>query len=424
MLHGFKAELRRLIVIVVLCIIFGLFTQRLSWALLLGISYYVITMLYQMRRLNQWLLSANNSEPPEAGGIWSEIFDNIHHLQRHQDTETKNLQAVIKRIQEITSALKDGIIILDWRGHLDFWNPAAHRLLGFHSKDQGQSLINFIRHPKFVSYFESGDYSAPLELASPRHATKQLQFQITLFGQKERLIVVRDVTHLHSLEQMRQDFIANVSHEMRTPLTVISGYVETLSDNNPVPAWTKPLQQIQQQAQRMALLVNDLIMLSKLETTEIGSNQKMLSLEHLLIAIKNEADALGGDKHQTITLSCEEPISLLANEKELHSAFSNLAINAVKYTPEHGVIDLRLWQDSQHIYFSVTDNGPGIDSKHIPRLTERFYRVDPSRNSGTGGTGLGLAIVKHVLMRHDGKLNISSELGKGSVFTCVLPKAV
>ncbi|MES2673206.1 MAG: phosphate regulon sensor histidine kinase PhoR [Pseudomonadota bacterium] len=424
MLHGFKAELRRLIIIVVLCTIFGLLTQRLSWALLLGISYYVITMLYQMRRLNQWLLHSNHSEPPEAGGIWSEIFDNIYHLQRNQDTETKNLQAVIKRIQEITSALKDGIIILDWRGHLDFWNPAAHRLIGFHSKDQGQSLINFVRHPKFVSYFESGDYSAPLELPSPRHATKQLQFQITRFGQNERLIVVRDVTQLHSLEQMRQDFIANVSHEMRTPLTVISGYVETLNDNNPIPAWTKPLQQIQQQAQRMALLVNDLMMLSKLETTEIGANQKVFLLEPLLIAIKNEADALGGDKQQSITLTCEEPISMLANEKELHSAFSNLAINAVKYTPNNGKIDLRLWQDAQHIYFSVTDNGPGIDSKHIPRLTERFYRVDPSRNSGTGGTGLGLAIVKHVLLRHDGELNIHSEPGKGSVFTCVLPRAV
>ncbi len=424
MLHGFKAEIRRLIVILIICLSVGLLSHKLSWLLLLGMSYYIITMLYQMRRLNQWLLYTSHEEPPEAGGIWGEIFDNIHHLQRHQQIETKNLQAVIRRIQEITSALKDGIIILDWRGHLDFWNPAAHRMIGFHSKDQGQSVINFIRHPKFVSYFELGDYSAPLELPSPRQATKQLQFQITRFGQNERLIVVRDVTQLHSLEQMRQDFIANVSHEMRTPLTVISGYVETLSDNNPPPAWTKPLLQMQQQAQRMTLLVNDLIMLSKLETTEIGSNQKTVMLEPLLTSIKNEADAIGQEKHQTITLKCEESISLLANEKELHSAFSNLAINAVKYTPERGKIDLRLWQDQHNIYFSVTDNGPGIDSKHIPRLTERFYRVDASRNSGTGGTGLGLAIVKHVLMRLDGRLDINSEIDKGSVFTCVLPKAV
>ena len=162
-------------------------------------------------------------------------------------------------------------------------------------------------------------------------------------------------------------------------------------------------------------------MLSKLETTEAGHNQKELELEPLLISIKNEAEALGNDKQQIIRLQCDESITMLANEKELHSAFSNLAINAVKYTPENGVINLRLWKDAHHVYFSVTDNGPGIDSKHLPRLTERFYRVDASRNSATGGTGLGLAIVKHVLLRHDGELKITSEVGKGSTFTCVLP---
>jgi two-component system, OmpR family, phosphate regulon sensor histidine kinase PhoR len=421
LLQGFTAELRRLAIILVICLVLGLFTGKLAWALLFGMSSYVLAMLYHMRRLNRWLLESNNSEPPEANGIWGEIFDNIHSLQRKQSIETQNLQAVIKRIQEITSALKDGIIILDWRGHIDFWNPAAHRLIGFHSKDQGHSVINFIRHPKFVSYFETGDYTAPLELPSPRHHAKHLQFQITRFGQNERLIVVRDVSQLHSLEQMRQDFVANVSHELRTPLTVINGYVETLNDSNLLPAWTKPLQQMQQQSKRMTLLVNDLIMLSRLETTEIGHNQQKLLLEPLLIAIKNEAEGLPEAKNQTMTLHCESSISFMGNEKELHSAFSNLTINAVKYSPENGKIDLRLWKDEHHIYFSVTDNGPGIESKHIPRLTERFYRVDASRSSNTGGTGLGLAIVKHVLMRHDGLLYITSEVGKGSVFTCLLP---
>ena len=373
-----------------------------------------------MYRLNQWLIRGLDV-PPESNGLWGDIFDNIYKLQCQQQAETQNLQAVIKRIQEITSALKDGIIILDWRGHLDFWNPAAQRMIGFRTKDQGLSVINFIRDPKFVSYFESDDYSEPLDLQSPRQTSKQLQIQITRFGQQERLIVIRDITQVHNLEQMRQDFVANVSHELRTPLTVINGYIETISDNNKTPTWEKPLQQILQQGKRMSLLINDLLVLSKLETTEAGHNQKELELEPLLISIKNEADALGNDKQQTIRLQCDEPISILANEKEIHSAFSNLAINAVKYTPEQGVIDLHLWKDANHVYFSVTDNGPGIDSKHLPRLTERFYRVDASRNSATGGTGLGLAIVKHVLLRHDGELKITSELGKGSTFTCVLP---
>ena len=221
---------------------------------------------------------------------------------------------------------------------------------------------------------------------------------------------------------MRQDFIANVSHELRTPLTVISGYLETLADNNNLgPTWQKPLQQMQQQAQRMALLINDLLVLSKLETTGVGFNQKAISLVPLLQSIRNEAVALSGERKHEITLVSDGDVQLQGNEKELHSAFSNLVINAVKYTPAAGKITMRLWRDKQNCYFSVADNGPGIESKHIPRLTERFYRVDASRNSSTGGTGLGLAIVKHVLMRHDAELKISSEVGKGSVFTCVFP---
>lgn len=417
-LHGFKTELRRLVILIVVAVLAGLLLGHMAWLLLGGLAGYVAWLFFQMYRLNHWLVGSSNQEPPESSGLWGEIFDNIYHLQRHQQVETHNLQAVIKRIQEITSAIKDGIIILDWRGHLDFWNPAAQRMIGFRTKDQGLSVINFIRHPKFVAYFEGGDYSQPLDLPSPRHASKHLQFQITRFGQKERLIVIRDITQLHNLEQMRQDFVANVSHELRTPLTVINGYIETIADNNAMPQWNKPLQQILQQGKRMSLLINDLLVLSKLETTEAGQHTNV-DLEPLLISIKNEAEALGNDKGQTIRLHCESPVSLQANDKELHSAFSNLAINAVKYTPEGGEIDLRLWQDKSHVYFSVSDNGPGIDSKHLPRLTERFYRVDASRNSATGGTGLGLAIVKHVLMRHDGELKITSELGKGSCFTCV-----
>jgi two-component system phosphate regulon sensor histidine kinase PhoR len=420
-LQGFKTELHRLLTIILCSGLVGFFTGHSRDALLLGLSLYTLWLLRQMYRLNLWILRRDQDAPPEADGIWGEIFDNIYQLQRHQQLETQNLQAVIKRISEITSALKDGIIILDWRGHLDFWNPAAQRMIGFRTKDQGLSVINFIRDPKFVKYFEGGDYSEPLDLPSPRQSSKQLQLQITRFGQQERLIVIRDFTQIHQLEQMRQDFVANVSHELRTPLTVINGYIETLSDHNPLPIWHKPLQQITLQGQRMSLLINDLLTLSKLETTAAGHNQKELNLEALLISVKNEALALGQSKQQTIELSCDPGLRLLANEKEIHSAFSNLAINAVKYTQEQGRIQLRAWQDNSHVYVSIADNGPGIDAKHLPRLTERFYRVDASRNSHTGGTGLGLAIVKHVLQRHDGELKIASELGKGSLFTCVLP---
>ncbi len=423
-LKGFSAELQRILIITALCAFIGFISHHFWGFLLVGCAGYIVWMLWQMRRLNQWLINENKQHPPESSGIWGTVFDNIYQLQRHQQTEKDNLQAVINRIQEITSALKDGIIILDWRGHLDFWNPAAHRMLALNTKDQGQSVINFIRHPKFVSYFEEGKYDEPLELPSPRFPSKHLQFQITPFGNNERLIVVRDITQVHNLEKMRQDFVANVSHELRTPLTVINGYVETLADNNTIPTWEKPLQQMQQQGKRMSLLINDLLVLSKLETTEVGHNHKPINIEQLLTVVKSEAEVLSSEKNQSLTLICNnttKPLNLLGNEKELHSAFSNLVINAIKYTPAEGKISLLLWEDQKHFYISVSDNGSGIEAQHIPRLTERFYRVDASRNSSTGGTGLGLAIVKHVLMRHDAELKITSELGKGSVFTCVFP---
>lgn len=423
MRQGFYAELKRLAWLMVIAMIIGWLSGALAVCLVLAGVAYIGWLLWQMRRLHIWLARNDEAEhPPETDGLWGDIFDSIYHLQRRHQHEKQELQAVVNRIQETTSALRDGVILLDQRGHLDFWNPAAQRLLGFHARDQGLSVINFVRHPRFVSYFESGEYSDPLELPSPRFNAKQLQFQITRFGKNERLIVVRDVTRIHNLEQMRQDFVANVSHELRTPLTVINGYLETLADHNDKPAWDRPLQQMQQQARRMALLINDLLLLSQLETTDSGVNLKNIALGPMLAVIRSEAMALGSEKSQQILLECEPDLYLSGNEKELHSAFSNLVINAVKYTPEQGTIAMKLWQDKSRLYFSVTDNGPGIEQKHIPRLTERFYRVDASRNSGTGGTGLGLAIVKHVLLRHDAELKISSEPGKGSVFTCEFPR--
>lgn len=422
MLKGFSTELQRIAVMLVICSAIGFFSHAYSLWMLLGCGAYILWMLWQMRRLNQWLLKPNAERPPEASGIWGQIFDNIDQLQRDQRLEQDKLRAVIERVQEISSALKDGLIIVDAHGHLDFWNPAAQRMLGFHSRDQGQSIINFIRHPQFVAYFEEGNYGHPLEIPSPRFPTKQLQLQVTPFGKEERLILVRDVTQLHNLEKMRQDFIANVSHELRTPLTVISGYLETLADSNSLPGWSKPLTQMQQQSQRMSLLINDLLMLSSLETTEAGQNHQPIDLERLLAQVKQEADVVCREKQQHLTLVCNNttsPLWLTGNEKELHSAFSNLVINAIKYTQPEGRITLLLWQDQRHIYVSVSDNGAGIEPQHLPRLTERFYRVEASRNSGTGGTGLGLAIVKHVLLRHYAELKITSEPGKGSVFTCI-----
>ncbi len=426
MVRGFNAEIRRIIVFGVVCSLLGLIIGHLSWTLIIGGSLYLGWIFWQIYQLDRWLNQSNRQgsrkPPPEASGIWGDIFDNIYRLQKRQRIEQRHMQAVVNRVQETTSALRDGIILLDSRGNMSWWNRAAQRLLGFQGNDQGQALVNFIRHPRFIRYFDAGKYEEPLELSSPRYSNRRLQFQVNRYGNNERLVVVRDVTRLYKLEQMRRDFVANVSHEMRTPLTVVRGYLETLADSGQLPEkWSGAFSQMQQQAERMSLLVNDLITLSKLETEEGEQHQNPIAIEPMLTAICNEARAFSGDKNHSINLDCLPEAKLLGNEKELHSAFSNLLFNAVKYTPAKGEIDVHFYLGDQGGCVSVKDNGIGIDAKHIPRLTERFYRVDSSRNSKTGGTGLGLAIVKHVLLRHGAQLDIESVPNQGSTFTCKFP---
>ena len=222
---------------------------------------------------------------------------------------------------------------------------------------------------------------------------------------------------------MRKDFVANVSHELRTPLTVITGYLETLLDNVEQinPRWLRPMQQMQQQAGRMQNLLNDLLLLAKLEATDYPSDSQPVAVDLLLLSIKSDAQALSGARRHRLQLQADPHLKLKGSEAELRSAFSNLIFNAVKYSPDESEISIRWWSDEQGAHLAVQDSGIGIEAKHLPRLTERFYRVDSSRASHTGGTGLGLAIVKHVLLRHRGRLDISSTPGKGSTFTCHFP---
>lgn len=423
MLRGFSAEIRRVVLFTVLCAGFGLLNGYLSWTLILGGAIYMAWMLWQIHQLDVWLQAPQDQEPPDAVGIWGDIFDNITRLRKRQQREKMRLQSVIKRGQETTAALKDGIILLDSRGNLDWFNEAASELLGLQSEDQGHPLINYVRHPQFILYFEKGAFTEPLDLPSP-HGGRRLQFQFTRFGQDEHLLMVRDITRIYKLEQMRKDFVANVSHELRTPLTVIRGYIETLQMSPDLPApWEKALAQMEQQGQRMTTLINDLLALSKLETDSLEQQHTVVLLQPLLSNICNDAKALSGDNQHQITLNCADTVSVTGSEKELRSAFSNLLFNAVKYSAANTPINIDVSQTATAVRIAVVDKGYGIDPAHIPRLTERFYRVDNSRTSATGGTGLGLAIVKHILLRHKARLEIDSELGKGSRFTCVFPLA-
>ncbi|MEG1039476.1 MAG: phosphate regulon sensor histidine kinase PhoR [Pseudomonas sp.] len=418
--HG--TLIRHMLLLITVCLLVGLVSGYYGWSLAVGLALYLGWTLKQLLRLHEWLrLHKPDEAPPDGYGMWGEVFDSIYHLQRRDQRVRGRLQAVIDRVQESTAALRDAVIMLDSDGNLEWWNRAAETLLGLKTpQDSGQPVTNLVRHPRFKEYFEQENYLEPLEIPSPINDRLRVQLHITRYGNNEHLMLVRDVTRIHQLEQMRKDFVANVSHELRTPLTVIAGYLETLLDNveDVNPRWVRALQQMQQQGGRMQTLLNDLLLLAKLEATDYPSDNQPVAVDALLQSIKGDAQALSGQRNQRITLEATPGVCLKGSEAELRSAFSNLIFNAVKYTQDEGQIRIRWWSDEQGAHLSVQDSGIGIDAKHLPRLTERFYRVDSSRASNTGGTGLGLAIVKHVLLRHRARLEISSVPGHGSTFTC------
>ena len=379
--------------------------------------------LRQLRALYQWLTLRPQEEPPVASGLWGELFDRLYRYQKRQALTQQRLRATLQRIQESSEAMRDSVVMLDRHGDLEWWNSAAERMLGLKPQlDRGQHITNLLRDPRFVDYFHGRDYREPLTLPSPIDETLILQFQITLYGDDERLVMARDITRLHRLEQMRRDFVANVSHELRTPLTVLAGYLETYEDmaGQLPPRMGRGLSQMKAQTDRMQNLVNDLLLLSRLEIDQGGRDDAPLAMGDLLEAVKNDAAALS-EGRQSISVEIDEARALVGSEKEIRSALSNLAFNAVRYAGKDRHIVLRWRPHGEGACLEVEDDGEGIDPIHLPRLTERFYRVDKGRSTATGGTGLGLAIVKHVLLRHAGRLEISSRPGQGATFRCLFP---
>ena len=411
-----------LLLTVVVSLFLGFIIGYPGWTLALALCVWGIYQVKQFNRLQQWLMRDDHADVPESNGYWGELFDEISRDQKRQIQRTQSLRKVIHRFQQSSAALSDAIVIIDAQNHLEWWNRAAEKLLGMKAQtDRGRSVMNLLREPRFVRYYRKNQYDDPLQLTSPVQKDTVLEYRITRFGDGDRILVARDITRLKQLEQTRQDFVANASHELRTPLTVIRGYLETFLDQDLPRPMQRGLSQMENQSRRMENLVADLLLLSRLETSAHVSDELPIPIHSMIARIREDGLVLGQDKKQTIEMDLEENSTLLGQESEIYSAISNLVFNAVRYTPAGGNITLRWWTDKEGGHFSVKDNGPGIDSIHLPRLQERFYRVDESRSSDSGGTGLGLAIVKHVMLRHGGKLTINSQLGKGSTFTCHFP---
>lgn len=422
--RALNSELRWLLLFVGASLAIGYSLGILQLGLIIGLGLYILRVLFLLSQLERWIDGVRRSELShhDFNGVWSEIAEDVTLMRKRYQKDKLRLQAVVTRVQEMTSALTDGVVLIDSKENMDWWNDAAFRLFGFREIDRGHKITNILRHPKFIRYFDSGNYEEPIRLESIRRESQHLEFQVHTFGAGERLVVIRDVTRVSKLEQMRKDFVANVSHELRTPLTVIRGYVETLADSADLsPMWKRALDQMQEQGHRMTALISDLITLSRLETDVSELSPSPVVIEQMLKTIAAEAEILSAEKQQSIQINCEHPLAILGEERELHSALSNLVVNAVKYSDPNTTIDIDVHQNNEGCSISVYDHGPGIDPKHIPRLTERFYRVDDDRATETGGTGLGLAIVKHVLIRHEASLRINSTVGKGSCFRCSFP---
>jgi two-component system phosphate regulon sensor histidine kinase PhoR len=380
----------------------------------------IILQLQYLFRLSVWLDNPDSTRLPDGWGAWTDIFSTLYRLRREDEKNRTELAEWLARFRQAMSLLPDGVVIMDDVLFLEWCNPAAEQHLGLDlERDKGRRVTNLIRHPNFIDYVILGRYQQPLTLAL---RDRKLIAHIIPFENRRQILVTHDATESQRVEMMRRDFIANASHELRTPLTVINGFLEIAEAQPDLDAQTRAahLKLMSEQGQRMQNLIEDMLSLTRLESADYPLRREHVKIAGLLDQVLQEGRALSAGKH-TISVSIDGP-DIMGSFEELQSAFSNLVSNAVRYTPENGVIDIAWEQTRSGPQFSVRDNGIGIRAADIPRLTERFYRVDKSRSRETQGTGLGLAIVKHVLLRHNAILVVDSEPGSGSKFTVKFPQ--
>jgi two-component system, OmpR family, phosphate regulon sensor histidine kinase PhoR len=378
--------------------------------------------LFNLSWLDRWLRDRAHYDPPDTSGLWDDVVSRVVRLHRRKRFHKQRLLEVFRELRRSTASMPDGVVVLNALWEIVWFNRTAGRLLDLRRRvDQGIRVTNLLRDPKFARYLLEERFDEPLVLGRGPESTVHLAFQVVPYGSNQRLILVRDVSRQVALETMRKDFVANASHELRSPLTVMTGYLETLlQDDDLDPALLTPLGEMQRQTQRMNRIVNDLLDLSRLDAATNEAAGEEIDVPALCAGLRK--DVLARSAHPQLQLELRSSAHLLGDYSEVLSAFSNLVDNAVKYTPSSGLVRL-IWQDDPQggARFIVEDTGPGIAPEHLPRLTERFYRVDAGRARDAGGTGLGLAIVKHVLQHHGALLELDSTPGVGSRFACVFP---
>lgn len=416
-------EFKTLLIYLVVALLVGFALGQFSWVLCIALVIFSGIQLWRMKTLGDWL--DNTRKQPELSGGWGEIAYNVFRIGERARRRKKRLSRMLRQFQETTSAIPDGAVVIDSHHQVQWFNRAGKHILGLKSGDVGSSIGNYLRHPRFTEMLSSDQIQLPFEMPSPQDENKILEIRLVQYSGDLRLLLARDNTQVHNLMKMRREFVANVSHELKTPLTVIMGYLELLEDIDDLsPETEEALGKLQSQSIRMRAVVDDLLTLSRLDTAPSPGRDASLAV-NVPVMLKSLVETVKDydEGNHDIILEMEVDLHLVGLENELHSVFSNLISNAIKYTPQGGQVFIR-WcvGNASSAYFEVEDTGAGIAADHIGRLTERFYRVDVGRSREKGGTGLGLAIVKQILRRHDGSLEIDSEVGKGSTFRCYFPK--
>ncbi|HMB73419.1 MAG TPA: phosphate regulon sensor histidine kinase PhoR [Gammaproteobacteria bacterium] len=399
---------------------FGLWIDAVAWSMVGGLLLYVGHMLFRLYQLDRAITEGVRVPGLITVGLWPELQAKVYNLRRKSRERKRRHLRLRREVRESTGAIADAGVILNAAHEIVWFNRAAIRLLGLtEAHDVGRRLENLLRNPEFVAYLPS-PREEPLIIASPVERDRMLSIQVIPYGLEQSLVIARDVTGQVQLERTRRDFVANASHELRSPLTVIGGYLDALVFEEELSrSWQGPLHEMVRQVQRMTQILRDLIELTRLESAEEPASFDFVSVIDILGRIKSEYASRKPPPDLHFDIRSDS--GLLGGETEIHSVFYNLISNAVRFTPPGGRIDVVWSSSTDGAAFSVRDTGIGIAAEQIPRLTERFYRVDPGRSRGTGGTGLGLAIVKHALQRHEAHLEIESVEGEGSTFRCVFP---
>lgn len=413
------------------CLLFGgllgVLFGHVYLGLLLGTIIYIIWVQRKLTELLAWIRNRKEYDPPEARGIFEDISLEVDYLRERHKKRKKRLASYLKQFKQATRALPDATIVLDLHGNVQWANKACEAALGVRwPEDVNQRITNLVRNPELLPFIDNLKNGASLDIAAPLDKNRFYNIRLAPYGKNQWLFVARDITALHRAHQIRKDFVANVSHELKTPLTVIKGFIENLQmQQDTLPdVYKGALTQMENHTLRMQSLVQDLLLLSELEQGETVDKRQPIEVAEMISEIHQQTANIEGATERIYSLELDPDLKIIGSRRALYSAFSNLIVNAVRYTDARDVIEIRWYRDDKGAYFSVKDHGIGIGERHLERITERFYRVDAGRDRSEGGTGLGLAIVKHALSLHGATLHVESELEKGSLFRCHFPNSL